>query len=150
LVCSRIDLCIPFGSHGLSTSSIRRTLFRYVIFSNYPLLLWICQRNVSPSYRRSWYRLRFYPDLFICTGSFVYAKRYIIPLKIPSAALTAYQLGIGLSLLAFVTNYHGIGNIWTDAYASIGLIARLNLLGTGGAYIIYSFIIESLGAVYAD
>lgn len=83
-------------------------------------------------------------------ASFVYAKKYIIPLKIPPAALTTYQLGIGLLMLAVVTDYHNIGNIWTDTHASIGLIAGLGLLGTGGAYIIYYFIIERLGAVTAS
>ncbi len=83
-------------------------------------------------------------------ASFVYAKKFIIPLKIPAAALTTYQLGIGLFLLALVTDYHGIGNIWTDLHASIGLIIGLGLLGTGGAYIIYYFIVENLGAVTAS
>jgi drug/metabolite transporter (DMT)-like permease len=83
-------------------------------------------------------------------ASFVYAKKYITPLKIPAAALTAYQLGIGLLLLAVVTNYQGIGNVWTDVHASIGLVVGLGLLGTGGAYIIYYFIIERLGAVTAS
>jgi len=83
-------------------------------------------------------------------GSFVYAKKYIIPLKIPAAALTTYQLGIGLALLAIATDYKGIGNIWTDLHASIGLAVGLGLLGTGGAYIIYYFIVEKLGAVTAS
>lgn len=83
-------------------------------------------------------------------ASFVYAKKFITPLHIPAAALTTYQLGIGLALLALVTDYHGIGNIWTDLHASIGLIVGLGLLGTGGAYIIYYFIVENLGAVTAS
>lgn len=83
-------------------------------------------------------------------ASFVYAKKYIIPLHIPAAALTTYQLGIGLSLLAIATDYHGIGNIWTNLHTSIGLIIGLGLLGTGGAYIIYYFIVERLGAVTAS
>ena len=83
-------------------------------------------------------------------ASFVYAKRYIIPLHIPPAALTTYQLGIGLSLLALVNDYHGMGKIWTDVHASIGLTVGLGLLGTGGAYIIYYFIVEKLGAVTAS
>jgi drug/metabolite transporter (DMT)-like permease len=83
-------------------------------------------------------------------ASFVYAKKFLTPLHIPAAALTTYQLGIGLALLALVTDYHGIGNIWTDLHASIGLVIGLGLLGTGGAYIIYYFIVENLGAVTAS
>ena len=35
-------------------------------------------------------------------ASFVYAKKFIIPLKIPASALTTYQLGLGLLTLAFL------------------------------------------------
>ena len=83
-------------------------------------------------------------------ASFVYAKKYVIPLKLPSAALTTYQLGFGLLFLAFITDYDGIGNIWTDLHASVGLILGLGLLGTGLAYIIYYYIVEKLGAVTAS
>jgi len=83
-------------------------------------------------------------------ASFVYAKKFIIPLKIPAAALTTYQLGVGLLLLAIITDYNGINNIWTETHASIGLIVGLGLLGTGLAYIIYYFIVKNLGAVAAS
>lgn len=43
--------------------------------------------------------------------SFVYAKKFIIPLAIPATALVTYQLGIGLLLLTLVTDHHGMGNI---------------------------------------
>ena len=87
----------------------------------------------------------------LCVGaSFVYAKKYVIPLRIPTAALTTYQLGFGLALMAIVTDYREIGNIWTDLHAATGLIIGLGLLGTGGAYIIYYFIVERLGAVAAS
>ncbi len=83
-------------------------------------------------------------------ASFVYAKKFIVPLKIPAAALTTYQLGIGLLLCAIITDYNGINNIWAETHASIGLIVGLGLLGTGLAYIIYYFIVENLGAVAAS
>jgi drug/metabolite transporter (DMT)-like permease len=83
-------------------------------------------------------------------ASFVYAKKYIIPLKISVAALTTYQLGAGLLLLSLVTDYNGMSDIWTDTHASIGLIVGLGLLGTGLAYIIYYYIVEKLGAVAAS
>ncbi len=83
-------------------------------------------------------------------ASFVYAKKFIIPLKIPASALTTYQLGLGLLTLAFFTDYNGINNIFSNLHASIGLIVGLGLLGTGLAYIIYYYIVEKLGAVSAS
>ena len=75
-------------------------------------------------------------------ASFVYAKKFIIPLKIPAVALATYQLGSGLMVLALVTDYRGIGHIFSSAHAAIGLIIGLGLLGTGLAYIIYYYIVE--------
>jgi drug/metabolite transporter (DMT)-like permease len=83
-------------------------------------------------------------------ASFVYAKKFIIPLGIPPAALTTYQLGIGLVLLTLITDHRGMGNIWTDLHASLGLVIGLGLLGTGCAYIIYYYIVDKLGAITAS
>jgi drug/metabolite transporter (DMT)-like permease len=83
-------------------------------------------------------------------ASFVYARKFITPLKISAAALTTYQLGAGLLILSLITDYDGIGNIWSETHAAIGLIIGLGLLGTGLAYIIYYFIVENLGAVAAS
>lgn len=83
-------------------------------------------------------------------ASFVYAKRYIIPLKIPAAALTTYQLGTGLLLLALVTSYDGMLNILNDTHAAAGLVIGLGLLGTGLAYILYYYIVKQMGAISAS
>jgi len=83
-------------------------------------------------------------------ASFVYAKKFIIPLKIPASALTTYQLGLGLFVLALFTDYNGINNIFSNMHASIGLVVGLGLFGTGLAYIIYYYIVEKLGAVSAS
>lgn len=83
-------------------------------------------------------------------ASFVYAKKFIVPLAIPAVALVTYQLGLGLLLLALVTDHRGMGALWTDLHASLGLIIGLGLLGTGGAYIIYYYIVDKLGAVAAS
>ncbi len=83
-------------------------------------------------------------------ASFVYAKKYIMPLKIPTVALTTYQLGFALLILFFITDFDGINNIWTDINASIGLILGLGILGTGLAYIIYYYLIKKFGAVKAS
>ncbi|VFQ43307.1 DMT family transporter [Desulfoluna butyratoxydans] len=83
-------------------------------------------------------------------ASFVYARKFIVPLHIPAAALTTYQLGFGLLILALVTNTSGIGRIWTAPHASIGLVVGLGLLGTGFAYILYYYIVDTMGAVAAS
>lgn len=83
-------------------------------------------------------------------ASFVYAEKFIIPLQIPAAALTTYQLGLGLLLLALFTDYEGMNRIFTNVHASIGLLVGLGLLGTGLAYLIYYFIVEKSGAVTAS
>lgn len=83
-------------------------------------------------------------------ASFVYAKKFIVPLKIPAKALTAYQLGIGLFILAIFTNFNGVDRLLTDKHTTLGLIIGLGLLGTGLAYIIYYYIVENLGAVAAS
>ena len=51
--------------------------------------------------------------------------------------------------LVLVTSLHGIGAVFTDARAWIGLSVGLGLFGTGLAYVIYYFIVEQLGAVSA-
>ncbi|WP_117234879.1 DMT family transporter [Vibrio maerlii] len=82
--------------------------------------------------------------------SFVYAKRFISPLKLSSLALTTYQLGAGLIILFFVTDFEGIGAITESILPSAATIFGLGLLGTGMAYLCYYFIIENLGALTAS
>ena len=82
--------------------------------------------------------------------SFVYAKKFISPLKIHFAALTTYQLGFALALLFFITDYEGLSSVFSDTHVLLGLTIGLGLLGTGLAYIIYYFLIENLGAVNAS
>ncbi len=82
--------------------------------------------------------------------SFVYAKRFITPLKISPLALTTYQLGSGLVLLMLITDFSGIGSITNSSLALNATVFGLGLLGTGMAYLCYYFIIENLGALTAS
>ena len=82
--------------------------------------------------------------------SFVYAKRFLVGLDIPGAALTTYQIGLGLLTLAVVTDYDGITAIGEDPRALLALVLGLGLLGTGVAYILYYFIVDRLGAITAS
>ncbi|MFP2768965.1 DMT family transporter [Oceanisphaera sp. KMM 10153] len=80
-------------------------------------------------------------------ASFIYAKKFIMPLNISSAALTTYQLGLSLMLLSIFTDYQGIAHITHDLHAATGVILGLGLLGTGLAYLIYYYLIGKWGAV---
>jgi drug/metabolite transporter (DMT)-like permease len=81
--------------------------------------------------------------------SFVYARRFISPLRLPAVALATYQIGLAMMFLLLVTKLNGIGALFTDTRAWTGLILGLGLCGTGLAYVIYYFIVEHLGAVAA-
>lgn len=81
--------------------------------------------------------------------SFVYARKFITPLKLPAIALTTYQIGLAMIFLVLVTSLHGIGAVFHDTRAWTGLIFGLGLCGTGLAYVIYYYIVENLGAVAA-
>lgn len=86
----------------------------------------------------------------ICVGgSFVYAKKFLIPLNIPAAALTSYQLGIGTLLLLLSTDLDGITAIAQKPHVLWGSVIGLGILGTGVAYLLYYFIIREVGAVRA-
>lgn len=83
-------------------------------------------------------------------SSFVYAKKFIVPLKLHFSALCTYQLGFATLSLALVVNFHNIENITTNTHIFLASILGLGLLGTGLAFIIYYYIIERLGAIQAS
>jgi len=87
---------------------------------------------------------------FVIGSSFVYAKKFIVPLKLHFSALATYQLGFALFVLLFIIDFDGIENIYSDTHIFLGAVFGLGLLGTGVAYIIYYFLIENLGAIAAS
>ena len=87
---------------------------------------------------------------FVIGSSFVYAKKFIVPLRLHFAALATYQLGFALFVLLFIIDFNGIENIYSDTHIFLGSVFGLGLLGTGVAYIIYYFLIENLGAIAAS
>lgn len=82
-------------------------------------------------------------------ASFVYARRFLSHLKLLPLALATWQIGIAVMTLAVLIDFDGITHIATDAKALWGTILGLGVLGTGAAYLIYYFIIETLGSVRA-
>lgn len=83
-------------------------------------------------------------------ASFVYTRRFITGLRIPAAALTTYQMALGLLALLLVTDLHGIGAIGGDPRALLGIVVGLGLVGTGLSYVLYYFLIAQLGATTAS
>ncbi len=82
--------------------------------------------------------------------SFVYARKFVSPLKLPASALTTYQIGLAMFLLFLVTPLSGIENVFQDTRAWSGLVLGLGLCGTGLAYVAYYYIVEHLGALPAS
>lgn len=82
--------------------------------------------------------------------SFVYAKKFIMPLQIPSVALACYQLGIAVVLMFFITDLEGSQRILEDKLVLVEVMIGLGLLGTGVAYIAYYYIVDKLGATTAS
>lgn len=82
-------------------------------------------------------------------ASFVYARRFLSHLKLPPLALATWQIGIAVITLAVLIDFDGITNIATDSHAMWGTFFGLGILGTGAAFLIYYYIIETLGSVRA-
>ncbi len=81
--------------------------------------------------------------------SFVYARKFISPLKLPALALATYQMGLACLVLLLVTDLAGIDRLYQDSRATWGLIAGLGLCGTGLAFVLYYVLVQRLGAVVA-
>lgn len=82
-------------------------------------------------------------------SSFIYARRFLSKKGYSPLALASWQTGLALLILIAITDTEGITAIHRDHIALIGLVGGLGLLGTGGAYALYYFLIEQLGALRA-
>jgi drug/metabolite transporter (DMT)-like permease len=81
--------------------------------------------------------------------AFVYAKRFVVPLRIGAVRLAAYQMMLAF---IFLSPFAAPGH-WTVLVAHptalYGLMFGLGLLGTGVAFVIYYYLIQTLGALKA-
>lgn len=82
-------------------------------------------------------------------GSFVYARRFLSPLNFKPLTLATWQTGLAVVTIAALTDFQGIGAIASDTHALLGAIIGLGVIGTGGAFLIYYYIIGRLGPVRA-
>ena len=82
--------------------------------------------------------------------SFVYARRFLSPLNLGTAALAAYQLGFAILIQLAVTDTAGLTVIAGDTIALWSLVLGIGILGTGGAFVGYYFVVDKLGVVRAS
>lgn len=82
--------------------------------------------------------------------SFGYARRYLTPLNIPSAAVATYQMLIASIFTALFINLDGITNIQQNTLALVAVILGLGIVGTGFAFVFYYTAVNGLGAVTAS
>lgn len=83
-------------------------------------------------------------------SSFVYAKRFMAHLGIGPLALSTYQVGTALIVLAAVTPFDGMSHIAQNTLVLSGLVVCLGLIGTGVAYVLYFYLFQRMGAVQAS
>lgn len=83
-------------------------------------------------------------------ASFIYTKKFIMPLNLNPAALTTYQLSFALLIMLIIVDYEGINDIWQDTHSSLGMVLGLGIFGTGFAYIMYYYAIKKFGALLAS
>lgn len=82
--------------------------------------------------------------------SFGYARRFITPLKIPSAAAATYQMLLASVFTALFIDLDGITNIQQNSLALVIVIVGLGIVGTGFAFVFYYTAVNGLGAVTAS
>jgi drug/metabolite transporter (DMT)-like permease len=66
--------------------------------------------------------------------SFVYARRFISPLKLPAAVLTTYQIGLAMVFLFTVTSLDGIDAVFRDT-RHYYIVANIALAASSVTYI---------------
>lgn len=81
--------------------------------------------------------------------SFAYARRFVAPLGIPSAASASYQMALAFLTLIAVTPMEGIDAILSDPPALWGVVLGLGLFGTGMSTVLYYMLVRGVGAVTA-
>lgn len=79
----------------------------------------------------------------------VYAKRFVVPLGMGAVRLACYQMILAFILMApFAAPGHWSA-LTANPAALAGLVLGLGLLGTGVAFVIYYYLIETLGPLKA-
>jgi drug/metabolite transporter (DMT)-like permease len=78
---------------------------------------------------------------------YIYVRRFLTAANLPPLALATWQMGSALVILYFVTDFTGISRVLQDWKATGGVIFGLGIFGTGAAFLLYYYLLETLGAV---
>ncbi|MBN3815340.1 DMT family transporter [Paraburkholderia sp. Se-20369] len=81
--------------------------------------------------------------------SYIYVRLFLSPINLAPLAVVTWQLGLAFLMLLLSTDCSGISRILLDWRAFAGLAIGLGLLGTAGAFLLYYFILQKMGAVAA-
>lgn len=79
----------------------------------------------------------------------VYAKRFVAPLGMGAVRLASYQMVLAFLFMAPFSAPGHWADLIGEPVALGGLVIGLGLLGTGIAFVIYYYLIETLGALKA-
>ncbi|SAL62689.1 putative DMT superfamily transporter inner membrane protein [Caballeronia choica] len=81
--------------------------------------------------------------------SYVYVRMFMSGINVRPIAIVTWQMGIALLMLLCATDLSGIGRVFSDWRAAIGLAVGLGVLGTGASLFLYYLLLEELSAVAA-
>ena len=79
----------------------------------------------------------------------VYARRFLAPIKLTPVKLAAYQMILAVVVLAPVAAPGHWSALFAHNDALLALVFGLGLVGTGIAFVIYYYLIQTLGAMKA-
>ena len=80
----------------------------------------------------------------------VYTKHYVMPLRMSSLSLSAYQTVIGALALSLFTPMTGMNVLFERPDLFVMIVIGLGVVGTGFSFIMYYHVIDRLGAVAAS
>lgn len=87
----------------------------------------------------------------VCMGAaFVYSRRFIAPLAIPSVSLVTYSLVIAVVVVAPLTDFEQIVQASAKAGVMLAVVVGSGVLGTGLAVYIYHELVRHWGAIPAS
>lgn len=81
--------------------------------------------------------------------SYIYARRTVSGIGISAIALAAYQLGFAALTMAFFIDYSTLPEVFSSTKVAWGTILGLGVIGTGGAYMLYYYLLEHMGVIAA-
>lgn len=82
--------------------------------------------------------------------SYIYARRTVSGIGISAIALAAYQLAFAALTMAFFIDFSTLPEVLSTTKTAWGTTLGLGVIGTGGAYMLYYYLLEHLGVIAAS